>query len=520
MNERFSKDNENINSGMVAGLLEMLRRSAAITCVGLGAVFLSSAAEARELRLILTANVLSLDPHPATFVAGDLSVDSHIYSSLIVMEPGSKMVPGLAKSWTMIDDNTWRFELVPDVTFPNGEKMTSDVVAWNVQRIMDPKTKAANGSRYKLIKEVKVNSPTSFDIITSAPFPALPAQLTMLFMMAPEWTKTHNPAVEAMGTGPYQLVEMKPGERIVLKARPDYWGKKPDFQDVTFRIMPEPSTRVSAVLAGEMDFVTGFSPTDIPRIKASAAATADSVPSNRAIIIKFNSLKPPFKGNNKLRQAINYAVDKKGIMEAMWHGTGSLSDCQILSPQYFGYNQDLKPYAYDPEKAKKLLAEAGFPGGKGLKLDFEVPRGRYLAGEDIAQAVTAQLGEIGVTVNVIEKEFSSYFANLQAGGMANLGYIGTAWPTLDADGALTALLPGFPDAYYENDTFVDLMTKGRNEMNVEKRKAIYAEATKNMCENPPVLFMFNQPTTYAISKGIEWNVRGDDWVRAYDFRVK
>lgn len=502
------------------GLSRRLRHGVAVLGFALGALFVAADADAQELRLILTTNILSIDPHPATFVGGDLSVDSHLYSSLIVMEPGSVLAPGLAKSWTMIDDKTWRFELVPGVKFPSGEAMTSDVVAWNVKRIMDPATKAANGSRYKLIQDVKINSPTSFDIITSAPFPALPAQLTMLYMMAPEWTKTHNPAIEAMGTGPYELVEMRAGERIVLKARADYWGDKPEFETVTFRIIPETAARVAAMLAGEMDYVTGFSPTEIARINASEHATADSVPSNRAIIIKFNSLKAPFKDNNKLRQAFNYAIDKQSIMEAMWHGTGALSDCQILSPMYFGYNPELKPYPYDPEKAKLLLAEAGYPGGKGLNIEFEVPRGRYLAAEDISQAVAAQLGEIGVTVNIVEREFASYFAKLQAGGMAEMGYIGTAWPTLDADGALTALLPGFPDAYYENDKFVELMNAGRVEMDVEKRRAIYAEATKNMCENPPVIFMANQPHTYALSDRVEWQVRGDDWVRAMDFSLK
>jgi peptide/nickel transport system substrate-binding protein len=165
-----------------------------------------------------------------------------------------------------------------------------------------------------------------------------------------------------------------------------------------------------------------------------------------------------------------------------------------------------------------LLKQANVPAG--LTLELEVPRGRYLAGEDIAQAVAAQLGEVGVNVKITEMEFSRYFSKLQAGGMAQMGYIGTAWPTLDADGGMTALLPGFPDAYYENDEFVKLMAQARTETNPEKRKALYAEATKNMCENPPVIFLFDQPTTYALSPKITWDVRGDDWTRAYDMHVK
>ncbi len=490
---------------------------AMVGALGLALSFVAApAACAAELRIAMTSNFSSLDPHPATAVALDLSIDSHVYSSLITMAPGSKLEPGLAASWKLVDDKTWRFELRPGVKFPNGEAVTPEVIRWNVKRIQDPKTKSPNASRYALIEDVKEVGPTTFDIVTKAPFPALPAQLTMLYIMAPKWTETHNPAIEAMGTGPYSLVEFRSGDRVVLKARDDYWGEKPAFDQVVFRIMPEPSTRVSALLAGEVDFVTGFLPIEIKRINDTGRAIAKSIPSNRVVILKFNSLKPPFKDNNLLRQAFNYAIDKQGIMEAVWHGAGALSNCQILNSQYFGYNPELKPYPYDPAKAKQLLAQAGFPNG--LEIEAEVPRGRYLAGEDIVQAIAAQLGEIGVKVKITEMEFSRYFTKLQAGGMAQMGYIGTAWPTLDADGGLTALLPGFPDAYYENDTFVNLMAAARTEMNVEKRKALYAEATKNMCENPPVIFLFDQPFTYAMSPKISWQVRGDDWLRAYDFK--
>lgn len=478
----------------------------------------SQSVTAEELRIALTSNFASLDPHPATAVALDLSIDSHIYDPLIIMAPGSKLTPGLATSWKMIDDKTWRFELRPGVKFSNGEAVTPDVIRWNIKRIQDPKTRSPNASRYALIDDVKEIGPTTFDIITKAPFPALPAQLTMLFIMPPGWAETHNPAVEAVGTGPYLLSEFRSGDRVVLKQNPNYWGEKPAFSDVTFRIIQEPSSRISALLAGEVDFITGFAPKEIKRINSSGRAEAKSIPSNRVIIIKFNSLKPPFKDNNLLRQALNYAVDKSAIMEAVWDGAGAVSNCQILNPQYFGYNPELKPYPYDPEKAKDLLKKAGF--SKGLNLELEVPRGRYLAAEDIAQAVAAQLGEVGVQVKITEREFSSYFSKLQAGGMAEMGFIGTAWPTLDADGGLTALLPGFPDAYYENDTFVKLMSDARTEMNVDKRRALYAEATKNMCENPPVIFMFDQPTTYALSPKITWSVRGDDWMRAYDMKLR
>ncbi|MBS7701256.1 ABC transporter substrate-binding protein [Chelatococcus sp. YT9] len=474
-----------------------------------------AAAHAAEIKMVMPGNFASIDPHPATAVALNLSLASHIYDSLIVMDRDSKLSPGLATSWKPIDDHTWRFELRPNVRFPNGELVTPEVIRWNLERMRAPETRAINAVRYSLIKEIKEVGPNTFDIITEKPFPALPAQLTMFYIMSPTWAKTHDPAYQAEGTGPYKMVEYKAGDRIVLKAKDDYWGKKPPFEDVTFRIIPEPASRISALLAGEVDVITIIPTEEVDRINKSGRATAGSFPSNRSIIIKFDSLKAPFKDNNKLRQAINYAVDKDAIREAVWGGQGATSNCQILNSLYFGYNEDLKPYPYDPAKAKKLLSEAGYPNG--LTINFEVPRGRFLGAEDISQAVAAQLGEIGIKVNIIEMEFSSYFSKLQAGGMANLGYMGTAWPTLDADGALTALLPGFPDAYYENDEFVALMDQARVEMDVEKRKDLYKKATASMCENPPVLFMYDQPTTYAVSNRVKGKARPDDWMRAWEY---
>jgi peptide/nickel transport system substrate-binding protein len=498
-------------SGLKAGLAALFLAVTSVTAVSTSPVL------ANELRIALTGGFSSLDPHTGTAVATELSVASHIYSALTTMGPDHVIAPSLALSWKTVNDTTWRFELRPDVKFPDGEPVDPDTVAWNIKRIQDPATKSANANRYKLITDVHAAGPTTVEIVTSSPFPALPAQLSMLFIMPPKWTAEHNPAIEASGTGPYELVEFAPGDHVTLKARADYWGTKPDFSDVTFRMIPEPAARVAGLLAGELDLVTGFPTTEIARINDSGRATADAIPSNRAAIVKFNNLVEPFKGNTKLRQALNYAIDKKTILDSIWQGYGSLSNCQVLNEQYFGFNPDLQPVPYDSAKAKQLLAEAGFPNG--MSVEMEIPRGRYLSGEEISQVIVAQLEEIGVHVKIVEREFSTWLQNMHTGKMLQMNYFGTAWPTLDADGQLTAFQPGDPDSYYENEDFKKYVDEGRSSVDPEQRKLSYKKATEAMCSDPPVIFLFNQPTTYGESKSVSWSARGDDWMRAYDVKA-
>ncbi|MER2537427.1 MAG: ABC transporter substrate-binding protein [Rhizobiaceae bacterium] len=478
----------------------------------------AAAADKDTLTIALAANFQSLDPHKTGVVGTDLSVASHVYSPLIIMNPDLKLSPALATKWETVEPTRWRFTLRPDVKFPDGKPVDATVVKWNIERILNPETKAPWANRYKLIERVEVVDPTTVDIFTSQPFPALAAQLSMFLIMSPDWTASHNPAVEAFGSGPYELVEFKAGSSIKLKARDDYWGEKPDFANVEFRVMPEAASRISGLLAGEIDVITGFATTEIERINKSGKANAGAIPSNRVNGVRFNTLKPPFAGNIDLRLALNYAVDKQGIMDGIWGPITTLSQCQVLNEGYFGFNPNLKPMPYDPAKAKELLAKAGF--ANGLDLTFEVPRGRYLSGEDISQVVAAQLAEVGVNLKIVEIEFSTYMERLFAKQLPELSYFGTAWPTWDADGQLTAFQPGDPSSYYDNKEFSALIDQARTEIDVEKRKELYWKATDLMCADPSGIFMFDQPLTYAQSNDVVWGVRGDDWMRAYDVKRK
>ncbi|WP_312794758.1 ABC transporter substrate-binding protein [Tianweitania sp.] len=478
----------------------------------------ASAQDAKSVTIAMRVSVNTLDPHMTASVGSDLSVLSHIYPSLILRAPDLKLQPALAKKWTMVDDVTWRFELAEGATFANGEKIDAAAVKWNLDRVRDKAVGARIAAWFELVSDARVVDPLTVEVKTSSPYPAFADQLSMFFLLPPEWAKTHNPASETMSGGPYTVAENVPGDHITLKANPDYWGEKPAFDTVNFRTIPEIGSRVAALMAGEVDLVTGVPTTEIERINASGNAHADAVDSTRSMLVKINHQKNPME-NLKFRQALNYAIDKEGIVQSIFDGKATVSNCQILSPDYFGYNPDLKPYPYDPDKAAQLLEESGVD--LSTPLEVEVPVSTYLQGDEVTQIIASQLQEIGLTVKISEIDFGAFMnKQIKARDLAQMAVQGLAWPTIDADGMLTMFAPGNVYDYWNNADFGKLLDEGRATTDPEKRKTIYAEATKLMCDQAASVFLYQQPATFGVSNKVTWQPRGDDWVRAFDMSVK
>jgi peptide/nickel transport system substrate-binding protein len=506
------------HEGIVMSSNSLHLSRAGLLALALGAAFAFPAA-ARDLTIALSSNVNTLDPFKSTTVGTDLSVAAHIYTPLVDRGPDLKLRPGLATKWEAVGDTVWRFTLREGVTFSNGEKLDAEAVKWNVERVLDPKTAARNKPWFAAITEVRVISPTVVEFVTKNAYPDLPDQMSMFLLMPPKWTEQNNPSVAALGSGPYELVRFASGDRIELKARKDYWGEKPAFDNLTFRIIPEDASRIAALLTGDVDLITTFPTSELKRIKESGKADAGSITGTRGMFVKLNALKAPFKDNPKLWRALNLAIDRKAINDGLLDGLAEVSACQPLSPVYFGFNPDLKPVPYDPAQAKKLLAEAGFPNG--LDIELEVPTGRYLLASDIAQVIASQLGEVGVRVKLTELEFGAFMNKYLVGRkLADSAYFGLGWPTLDAGGLLNFWEKENPQAYWESDSFTDGAKAARATNDPAKRTELYRKLTQQLCEGAPSIFMFFTPITYAQAKDISWQARGDDWVRAMDVKTR
>lgn len=490
-----------------------LTRHALIGLLALAAT--AAPLRAETLTLVLPAAVQTLDPHMSAAVSTDLSLAKHVYSTLVFRNLAGDLEGDLAESWKAVDDKTWEFNLRKGVTFADGEPLDAAAVKWNVERIVNPATQSRNRTLYTQISSMEAVDPTTLRIVTSEPFPVLPAQLTMLFLMPPKWTASHNPATEASGTGPYEMTSYRSGDRAVLKARSGYYGPKPVFDDVTLRMIPENAVRVAALRAGEVDFARNIAPNDVELIKAGGKATGGWTSSIRTMVVKMDTTRPPFN-NKMLREAVSYAIDRKAIITGFYNGWSDLANCQILTDRYFGYNPGLKPTPYDPQKAMDLIAKSGVKNPTAV---FEVPVGQYLLGTEIAQIIAAQLSAVGFNIQFKEAEFASWITRYTANGIAPLTFMGHAWPTMDADGQLNLYAGNNKAGYWDNKVFGDALTAARSSVDPAERTRQYKIATDEMCKEMPAAALFTQPTIFGHSNRVKWGGRPDDWTLATDFTL-
>ncbi|RPE70933.1 peptide/nickel transport system substrate-binding protein [Pacificibacter maritimus] len=479
------------------------------------AACMTTSAFALDITIAQTSAVNTLDPHASASVGLDLSVLSHIYPTLLLRAPDYSLQPSLATEWKAIDDLTWQFTLTPDATFANGEKLDAQTVAWNINRVTDADNPKRISSWFSQVESVNVISPTEFQIKTSSPYPALADQLSMFMLLPPEWAEANDPTSETISGFLYEISEYVPGDHITLKPNESYWGdESAKFDSVTFRVIPETASRIASLLAGEVDMINSVPASELARIDASDMASAGAVDSTRSVFIKFNTEKAPL--DNKLfRQALNYAVDKDLIAEALFDGRANVSACQVMTPDYFGFNPDLTAYEYDPEKAKQLLEESGVDLSQPI--EFELPSGQYLQGAEVTQAVAQMFEDVGVKTEIQSMEFGAYLDKYRkAHDLGRLSLLGQAWATIDADGLLTLFKPGNQYSYWNDATFDQHLIAGGSTTDQDSRLAAYKAATEVMCDEAPVVFLYAQPATYGVSSRVTYQPRGDDWMRAFD----
>jgi peptide/nickel transport system substrate-binding protein len=472
-------------------------------------------APGQRLVIALPTDITTLDPHMTAAVGSNLSVLGHLYQSLVSRGPDLKLHGELATRWEAVAPDRWRFHLVPGQRFADGEPLDAAAVKWNLDRVRDKAVHARIGLWFEPVTDVVVLDAKTLDIQTRGPFPSLPAQLSMFFLLPPTWAATHDPARDAMPSGPYRITENVPGDHLTLRRNRRYTGAMaPAFDEIVFRVIPSATARVAALLAGEVDLVTSLPLTEVARIRASGQANAGSVPSIRTVFLKLNTLQPPLD-NPLVRQALNYAVDKQSIADALFDGQAPLAPCQLPTPEYFGFNPALKPIPYDPARARSLLKQAGV--APGTRIPLEVPVGYYLQGEEVTQAVAAQLKEVGLDVQLVQLDPSTYMDKyLKARALGPMSLLTYAWPSLDADGLLSLMDSKSPYAYWNDAPFDALLRQGRETLDTARRLDAYRQATARMCEQAPVVFLYVQPATYGSSHRIRWEARGDDWLRATD----
>jgi peptide/nickel transport system substrate-binding protein len=400
--------------------------------LGLLAATIAAPAAAADLRIGLAAETTSLFPN--WFVTtGNQQMASHVFDNLVAMDASSNLTPGLAESWTPVDDTTWEFKLRHGVKFHDGSPFTADNVIASFDHSRTIEGVGASAGAYLRGKTYTKVDDYTIRMTTAQPAPLLPNEMTVLYVYArPAGMEQFNSGEAAIGTGPYRLKEWIKGGRIVLERNPTYWGKAPDWEQVTLRVIGAGPARIAALLNNEVDLINDVPPADVKRLKSTPGIAVFTRAGERIMAITLDSgrdLSPYVLDNAgkplwpnplrdwRVRKAISKAINREALVERLMDGVGVVAG-QIAAPGMFGHSPNIKPDAFDPEGAKKLLAEAGY--GDGFRLVLHTPNDRYTNDQKISEAVGAMLTRIGIRTEVEAQPWAVYSSKQYVGGERGL----------------------------------------------------------------------------------------------------
>ena len=399
----------------------------------------ASTAFAQTLKIGLASEPTAVDPHYHQTTPNEALI-SHIFEPLVRMSPDMELQPALAKSWEPTDDTTWTFKLDEKATFSNGDPFTANDVVLSFCRILHNETAIGSGlmNVARRIQAIQVQDDKTLQIKTSVPYPLLPNELARVPMIWNGVVQHENlrfdpenncgvtsawPDVNAfnkgdlvVGTGPYTLKSYVKGTGIELERNENYWGEKPDWKNVRMTAVPSAGPRLTGLLAGDFDLIENPAARDLKRITDSGFGHTIK-PSVRVMFFQLDVgrdqsplVKSP-KGDNplqnqKVRQAMSLAIDRKAIVERIMDGVAEPAN-QYIPVGMFGSITDAPALEYNPKKAKELLAEAGYPDG--FELTLSATNDRYINDAQLTQAVAQYLSRIGIKTNVDTMTRSVYF---------------------------------------------------------------------------------------------------------------
>ncbi|MEH7308533.1 ABC transporter substrate-binding protein [Neobacillus drentensis] len=446
----------------------------------------------------------------------------NIYDPLIDRNPQTgKFVPVLATEWKNVDELTWRLKLKEGVKFHNGADFDANAVKFSIDYILDDSNKSFYKSRWVDVKEVKVISPFEVEIKTSKPFPSLiPRIAEDLLIMEPGYVEKvgrDEAAKKPVGTGAYKFVEWSRDNYLKLEAFEDYWQGTPKIKKLEFRYIPEFSSRLSAFFSGEIDMFKNIPVDSVEKIKNDSNSKIEEVASSRINYLALNTFYDGPMKNEKVRQAINYAVDVDELLKSVLNGHGTKMTGP-LSKINSGYIET-KDYGFNEEKAKSLLKEAGY-NPDSLTLTLDTPNGRYPMDSQVAQAIAAQLQRIGIKVNVQVNEWGAHLEKIRNREMKDMFILGWG-PAFDQQSTIENLFTKVApySSFYDKD--IEKKIYETNALfNEDERFKGYAELQNSLVEKAAWVPLWQQADLYAVRKDLNFKPRVDEKVQAFEMSWK
>jgi len=476
----------------------------------------SSEAQVSSRRVVIGQGVdlSSLDPYEHSAQLNYV-MWRHMLETLIKYDVMNRKYYGvLADSWKA-EGTEWTFNLRKGVKFHSGDDFTAHDVVFSFERIMKSKQQA---SHLKPIKEMKVLDDHTLRFITHTPYAPLLIALKervivskRVFDQGAEKVLRH-----PIGTGPFKFVEWVRGSHLVARKNENYWGKPAQIDQVIWRPITEDAARMTSLETGAIDIATAIPPHEADRLEKKPGIRVERVRAMRSIHIGLPLRFTPFR-NRLVRMAMNHAVDVDSIIKHVLDGRGYRAT-GTSGPSILGYNPDIRPFPYDPAKAKSLLAEAGYPNG--FQVDLITPSGRYLKDREAAQAIAGQLAKAGVRANVITQEWSVFWSGVMEGkhpmylfGAFNLEDPETMFSLYFETGVTKRL-------EYSNPQVDQKIREQRRILDPEKREILLREIVKMIYEDAPTIPLWHAEDLYGVSDRVIWKATADEELFMYEASLR
>jgi peptide/nickel transport system substrate-binding protein len=515
-----------------------------LASVALGAMLgWAAPAAAEELTIGLSSEPTAMDP-PFHNLGPNNAMATHVFAKLILQDERQRLVPGLAVSRAPVDDLTWEFKLREGVTFHDGSAFDADDVICTFERAPNvPNSPSSFGTYLAGKTAVKIDAMT-VHVKTESPYPLMANDISTIPIVSSETgcngtTEQFNSGEVAQGTGPFKFAEFVPGDRIVLVANDGYWGKKPEWTKVTFKPIKSDPARVAALLAGDVDMIEGVPTTDIATLKGRDDVTLSQGSSNRVIYLHmdhFRTESPYVMATDggpienplmklEVRQAISKAINRDAIVARVMEGV-AIKAGQLLPEGFFGVSPNLAPVDYDPEGAKQMLADAGYPDG--FQMTIHGPNDRYINDAKIAEAIGQMLTRIGIKTAVETMPRSVYFGEASRGapdGGPKFSFILVGWGagSGEASSPLKSLIGTHdPDkgwgasnrGRYSNPEVDAALTEALATVDDAARQDLLAKATELAINDVAIIPLHYQVNTWGARKGLVYAARTDEATHA------
>ncbi len=476
---------------------------------------------AQSVVIAVDTQYRTMNPHGSD-ADSNLSKMANIFDGLLQRtSPDGELAPALAERYERLDALSWKFYLRKGVKFHNGNPFTAEDVKFSFERLSNPEVSEFLNTG-KSIDSIEIVDEYTVVIKTKSNIPWFANNMHQVFIMDKESTESRDPGevgVKPIGTGAYKVLEWVKGSYAKLEANEDYWEGAPAVKKVELRPITEASTRFAALVSGQADIVSGVPVELFDKVVNNPKLEIVNRPARRAIFLSINNKPDSPTADVRVRQAIYMAINEDEIIEKIMRGHASPA-AQIPDPPTIGYNADIKRLAYDPEKAKALMKEAGYENGFTIKLSG--PNDRYVNDAQIAEAVAKYLAKIGIKVELDVKPKSIFFTEV-TDGILDFYLIGWFDGTFDMGRSFFKLVRtvdkdkgygGFNGTLYSNPELDKLLDSTADIVEPAERGKVLQKLNKMAMDNVAVIPLHYQEDLYAIQKGkgIKFTPRPDRWM--------